>query len=137
MTKPMAISGAHSIIEDSDGNITDISFYNLMDPVTPKDANRVLPKGTKVVILDPYFKMRQDNRSGIRVDDPNDVIFGSELPLPKNSSEFKEEAAKHYKVGNYKEASFCFLKELELLMSSSDLILFTLLSNAALCFSKA
>jgi len=104
MTTPMAISGVHGVIEDSDGNITEISFYNLVDPVTPKNANRVLPKGTKVVILDPYFKIRQDNRSGIRVDDPNDVIFGSELPLPKNSSEFKEEAAKHYKAGNYKEA---------------------------------
>jgi hypothetical protein len=131
------MTGVHSIIEDTDGNITEISFYNLVNPVTPKDANLVIPKGKHVVILDPYFKMRQDGTSGIRVDDPNDVIFSSDLPLPKSSSEFKEEAVKLYKAGNYSEAIFCFEKEIELLVSSSDLILLTLLSNAALCFSKA
>ena len=30
--------------------------------------------------MDPYFKMRGDGTPGIRVDDPNDVIFGIELP---------------------------------------------------------
>jgi hypothetical protein len=38
----------------------------------------------------------------IRVDDPNDVIFASELSLPKTAFELKKEAAKLYKAGNYK-----------------------------------
>jgi hypothetical protein len=131
------MKGAHSVIEDFDGNITEISFYGLVDPVTPKALNRVIPKGTHVIIVDPFFKMRQDGTAGIRVDDPDEVIFGDELPIPKSAAEFKEEAAKLYKAGNYKEAIFCFEKELEFLVTSSDLILLTLLSNSALCFSKA
>ena len=33
-TRPKAITAANSLIEDRDGNITAISFYNLMDTVT-------------------------------------------------------------------------------------------------------
>lgn len=86
--------------------------------------------------MDPYFKIRQDGTPGIRIDDPNDIIFGSELPQPKSAAEFKEEAAKLFRAGNYKEAIFCFEKELDDLLTSTDLILLTLFSNSALCFSK-
>ena len=78
-----------------------------MDPVTPEIANSVVPKGTKLVILNPYFKI-SDGTPGIRVDDPNHIIFGSELTFPKSAAEFKEEAAKLYRAGNYKEAVVCF-----------------------------
>jgi hypothetical protein len=37
----------------------------------------------------------------IRVDNPNDLIFASELPKPKTALEFKEEAAKLYNAGKY------------------------------------
>jgi len=40
------MSAAHSLIEDRDGNITAVSFYNLMEPVTFQNANKIVPKGT-------------------------------------------------------------------------------------------
>jgi hypothetical protein len=40
------MSAAHSLIEDRDSNITAVSFYNLMEPVTLKNANKIVPKGT-------------------------------------------------------------------------------------------
>ncbi len=50
------MTGSNSLIEDRDGNITLVSFYGLMDPVTPQGANKIVPKGTKVIIVEPYFK---------------------------------------------------------------------------------
>jgi hypothetical protein len=67
-----------------------------MDPVTPHAANQIVPKGTKVIIVEPYFKRAADGTLTIRVDDPSDVIFASELPRPKTALEFKEAAAKLY-----------------------------------------
>jgi len=131
------MKGSHSLIEDRDGNITLVSFYGLMDPVTPQGANKIVPKGTKVIIVEPYFKIATDGTWTIRVDDPNDVIFASEMPFPKTAFDFKEEAAKLYNAGSYKEAIISFEKELDHLLSSTDLILLTLLSDVALCFSKA
>ncbi len=60
------------------------------------------------MIVDPFFKMRADGSPGVRVDDPDDIIFGSVLPLPKTAAEFKEQAAALYRAGNYKEAIICF-----------------------------
>jgi hypothetical protein len=90
------MAASHSLIEDNDGNITAVSFYNLIDPVTPHAANKIVPKGTKVIIIEPFFKRGSDGTQVIRVDDPNDVIFASELPRPKTALEFKEEATKLY-----------------------------------------
>lgn len=49
-----------------------------------------------MIIVEPYFKRGTDGTQVIRVDDPSDVIFASELPRPKTAREFKEEATKLY-----------------------------------------
>jgi hypothetical protein len=110
------MTGSHSLIEDSDGKITTVSFYGLMDPVTPHTANQIVPKGTRVIIIEPYFKRAADGTLTIRVDDPSDVIFDGEQPRPKTTLEFKEEAAKLYLAENYKEAIICFKHELDNLL---------------------
>ena len=102
------MNASHSLIEDHNGDITHVSFYGLIDPCTPQVANSIVPKGTKLIIAEPYFKMAMDGTQVIRVEDPNDVIFASELALPKSALEFKEEAAKFYRAGDYKEAVICF-----------------------------
>jgi len=136
-TRPGFLGSVTSIIEDqSDGQITFISFYNLVNPLTFEAANRIIPKGTKVIIIEPLFKQLAGGTRGIRVDNPNEVIFGSELPLSKSSEEYKDEGGKLFKTANYIEALICYEKSLELLMYSSNLITLTLLSNAALSFSK-
>ena len=89
------MGASHSLIEDNDGNIARVSFFNLMYPVTPHAANKIFPKGTKVILVEPYFR-NADVAQLIYVDDPNGVIFTSELPRPKTAQEFKEEATKLY-----------------------------------------
>ena len=75
-----------------------------------------MPKSTKVIIIEPLFKVFADGTHGIRVDNPNEVIFGSELPLSKSSDEYKDEGGKLFKTANYIEALICYEKSLELLM---------------------
>lgn len=53
-----------------------VSMYNLMPTSTKMtDVRRRLPEGTKLAIRDPYYKVFMDGSSGIRVDNPADVIF--------------------------------------------------------------
>jgi hypothetical protein len=73
------MTGSHSLIEDSKGEITTVKFYGLMHPVNPETANKIVPKGTKVTIFEPFYKFGERNGTkSIRVDNPNDVIL--ELP---------------------------------------------------------
>jgi hypothetical protein len=53
-----AFYGVHSVFEDLFGSITNISFYHMIDPITPNVANQVFPKGTQVVILNPNYIKR-------------------------------------------------------------------------------
>ncbi len=55
-----------------------------------------MPKSTKVIIIEPLFKVFADGTHGIRVDNPNEVIFGSELPLPKFSDEYKDKGGQAF-----------------------------------------
>jgi hypothetical protein len=79
------MNASHSLIEDRNGDIINVSFYGLVDPCTPQVANKIVPKGTKLIIVEPFFKMGMDGTQVIRVDDPYDVIFASALPLPKSA----------------------------------------------------
>jgi hypothetical protein len=55
--------GVHSLFEDLDGSITNIEFFNMIDPITPKVANQIFPKGTQVVILNPQYQKRPVGRN--------------------------------------------------------------------------
>ena len=41
-----------------------------------KDAQELLHPGTKVAIIEPFFKLMADGTVGVRVDDPRDVSGG-------------------------------------------------------------
>ena len=53
-----------------------VSMYNLV-PASARmsQVRRLLPEGTKLAIKDPYYKAFLDGTSGIRVDNPADVVF--------------------------------------------------------------
>lgn len=56
-----------------------VSMYNLLPTSTQmKDVRRLLPEGTKLAIKEPYYKPFVDGTSGIRVDNPADVVFLTE-----------------------------------------------------------
>lgn len=136
-TRAKALVSLQSILRDKDGTITYISFYNMIGKSpTPEAIDRLLPRNTEVIIVEPFFKTRSDATWGIRVDDPRDVIFGADLGLPTSPGEFAVEGSKLFKAKQYAEALVCYEKSLALHAQQSERVLSTLLSNAALCCSK-
>ena len=56
-TRPAVVNSVQSIIEDqTDGQITYISFYNLVQPLTFEAANKIIPKGSTVIIIEPLSR---------------------------------------------------------------------------------
>lgn len=136
-TRAQALVSLQSIFRDKDDTITYISFYNMLGQnPTPEAVDSLLPRGTEVIIVEPFLKTRADGTFGIRVDDPKDVIFGADLVLPVSPGEMAVEGSKLYKAKNYAESLICYEKALALRAKQSENILSTLLSNAALCSSK-
>ena len=55
-----------------------VSAYNLLPVSAPMAHVRgLLPKGTKLTIKEPYYKSFLDGSSGIRVDNPADIVESS------------------------------------------------------------
>ena len=70
-----------------------VSMYNLMPTSAPmKDVRRLLPEGTKLAIKEPYYKVFLDGTSGIRVDNPADVVLFTESVESEPSSTLKTHA---------------------------------------------
>lgn len=84
------MSAVFSVIEDENGNVERIAFYNMCKDV--KEAMAMLPPGTVISIMHPYVKvtpvirnfveissdmcqMAADGGPLIRVDSSNSVIF--------------------------------------------------------------
>ena len=74
----------HVLLEDvkNSSHAVSVSMYNLMPTTTMlTEVRRLLPEGTKLAIKDPYYKLLLDGTSGIRVDNPADVVFLREAVL--------------------------------------------------------
>ena len=53
-----------------------VSAYNLLLVSTPMAQVRtLLPKGQRLTIKEPYYRSFKDGSSGIRVDNPADIVF--------------------------------------------------------------
>lgn len=65
-----------------------VSLYNLL-PGSAKlsEVRQLLPEGTKLAIREPYYKVFLDGTSGIRVDNPADVVFLKNTSDPSQSSQ--------------------------------------------------
>lgn len=63
-----------------------VSLYNLVpSSAKMKEVRQLLPDGTKLAILEPYYKTFADGSSGIRVDNPADVVFLTDTVKPSQS----------------------------------------------------
>lgn len=69
-----------TLVEDASGELVSLQVYNTRGVKTVWEAQRYLPEGSAIAILEPFFKMRADGTLGIRVDDPNDIAFDVTSP---------------------------------------------------------
>eukprot|EP00971_Amphidinium_carterae_P082818 1638725-Amphidinium_carterae.1 len=78
VTDPFATVGVTTFLEDSKGALVQLGLYNML-PGAPTGKKLLLmaeqrfPKGTKLSIAEPFYKIFRDGKRGVRVDDPPDV----------------------------------------------------------------
>eukprot|EP00971_Amphidinium_carterae_P025368 500714-Amphidinium_carterae.1 len=79
---PVPMIGVTTLLEDSKGSLVQLGLYNMLPgapTVRPTGKKALLmaeerfPKGTKLSIAEPFFKIFLDGNRGVRVDDPSDV----------------------------------------------------------------
>ena len=75
LTPCFVINAATTLVEDTNGDIANISVYNL------QKAKQILRAGCKIAIIEPFYKMRADGTPGIRVDEPKEIKYDVEVPL--------------------------------------------------------
>ena len=93
ISKCMKMNALSTIVEDPEGNVERISFYNWVqhsaqsrtNMISIDQASKLLPIGTKLIIKNPYYKLAADFDTTIRSDNPSDVIV-----LDHNNKLFRE-----------------------------------------------
>eukprot|EP00933_Yihiella_yeosuensis_P032668 TRINITY_DN2628_c1_g1_i1.p1 TRINITY_DN2628_c1_g1~~TRINITY_DN2628_c1_g1_i1.p1 ORF type:complete len:1082 (+),score=226.59 TRINITY_DN2628_c1_g1_i1:42-3287(+) len=75
------------LVEDSDQNLVSLAVYNVPAVKDVFEAQEWLPEGTKLSIIEPFFKTRADGTPGIRVDNPDDIVFGA---LPQSTCNYTD-----------------------------------------------
>lgn len=76
--KAIRFTAVQVLLEDTKNasHAVKVSLYNLM-PASTKlaEVRRLLPEGTRLAVKEPYYKAFLDGTSGIRVDNPADIVF--------------------------------------------------------------
>lgn len=102
-----------------------------------KLGEKLLARGAKIIISEPFLKVMADGTVGIRVDDPEkDLIFDQKISeLPQTFSELKAEGNKLFMRKDLDGALHCYNRALSCLVLE-DNAAYLLLSNLALCCLK-
>lgn len=66
------ISGIMTLLEDDNGLAVRLAIYNAA--TSQEDIKRLFPRGDKVAVKEPYFKIASDGGLLIRVDNPANVL---------------------------------------------------------------
>jgi len=97
----------HTLIQDELGNYANISFYCFPEITNRKDANKVLKKGLKIGVINPFYKSGNAGKEKfIRVDDLNTVTFINDKDTKKhiNADEYKMEGNEYFKHNEFSKA---------------------------------
>ncbi|KAG2511691.1 hypothetical protein JM16_008167 [Phytophthora kernoviae] len=79
------IASSTLLIEDVMGYIVEVAVYGLFDSDIPLyERQHILasrfPKGQPIIVLEPYYKVRQDMTEGIRIDKAKEIISWRDVP---------------------------------------------------------
>lgn len=70
----MKMVAVATLLEDSNRDLIPVQIYNVPRVHNLRDAQGFLPKGKRVAVVEPYFKVRSDGTLGIRVDNPEEFF---------------------------------------------------------------
>ena len=129
---PIPMTSIQTVLQDEMLDVIPVSLYNVGH--NEAMCMRMLRKGAKILIQEPYFKLMRDGHHGVRVDDFNDVIFVDRLgPCSgDNSQDWRDEGKKHFGVHQFPEAARCFQEAL----ARCDPDVVAVLNNASAAFGN-
>ena len=127
------------MVEDDEGSFTELALYNFFQSdltVASKYtiAEQTLAKGTKIIVKEPFFKVRQDGSLGIRIDNQDDLIFGQTQQSPCSFLDWKSEGNKLFLRKLPEHAMSCYTKALQCLISEDNMNYLMLLNLSFCCF---
>ena len=71
--------GVYFVLEDAVGGVVKVGVYNIPD-AGPRVAAELFPEGFTVTVIEPYYKIGQDQLPFIRVDNPAELDMSLSLP---------------------------------------------------------
>ncbi|KAL6043620.1 STIP1 y and U box-containing protein 1 [Balamuthia mandrillaris] len=132
-----------SIVEDQEGQVTRLALYNYAMQTAVPEA--VLPRGTRLALLDPFYKMAMDGQPVLRCDNPAAVVVfdptecfpGEEkeerapetADMEAQANAWKQKGVRHFSEQRFEDAVSCFSKALQLDPNNA-----VVLSNRAQCY---
>ncbi len=99
---PSRMTATHSILEDDDGQVIPISFYQ-----TEKMSQSLFSIGQRVTIINPYMRQANDGSVRIRVDDSKTVFFGDCVPICWSCCQTEQQVGKLLLCARCKKAQYC------------------------------
>lgn len=119
VVRPLLMASVMTVIEGEDGDVVKLAVYNLFPSgrKSIQDAEKLFPIGQMVIIKDPFYKLYQDGSCGLRVDDPQDIVFDNST-LPDNAAaepavDWLARGKSHFVVEEWDEAIQCYRKVIE------------------------
>jgi hypothetical protein len=77
-TRPCRMNSVMTVFADEHGDAVFIAFYNV--GATETDAwSKIFPKGLRIGIKEPFLKRFADSSIGIRVENPDDIVYVSRV----------------------------------------------------------
>jgi len=80
VTPSYKIESVMTLVDDETGEIANLAIYN------HRKAKQELNVGRQLAIIEPFSKTRHDGSNGIRVDNPNEIVYDVDPTVYKNST---------------------------------------------------
>eukprot|EP00929_Paragymnodinium_shiwhaense_P051461 TRINITY_DN25895_c0_g1_i5.p1 TRINITY_DN25895_c0_g1~~TRINITY_DN25895_c0_g1_i5.p1 ORF type:complete len:624 (+),score=119.17 TRINITY_DN25895_c0_g1_i5:111-1982(+) len=101
---PIFSGSAAFIMEDLVGDLVEVAVYNIPG-ASWEVTEKVFPKGRRITIREPYYKIRGDGSLGIRIDNPQEI---QDATTQINAEDLKEQGNACFKAKDFKGALRCY-----------------------------
>lgn len=124
------ITGLSAVCEDPAGDAFRIGLYNFTTARARRELDRLLPKGSLLLIMEPFYKVAADMQPIVRCDNAENVVIlqpfdkildgtpwyqpPQDHAIPANATAWKDQGNTHFKQGQYREAIDSYTRGLAL-----------------------
>ena len=101
---PLPYVGIITYLDDDNDDYVQLDLYNMISLGRNKWdlAERKFPRGAKLKVLEPFYKIFMDGKPGIRVDSPNEIIIEEKSNI--DFTLMREQGKEFFKKGEFLSA---------------------------------